>query len=137
MKTDITTPKLIYIRDIFGIVFVLFIVAVCILIRMIPADTSGTKYAEISVDGNVTFRMEINDETKRSEIPIDNGYDTVVVYENGEIGIQSCSCKEQICVHMGRISNVGTSIVCLPAKTVITIVSDTPEEVGSTDAVTY
>lgn len=136
MKTD-TTPKLIYKRDIFGIILVLFVVTICMLIRMIPADTSGKKFAEISVDGNVAIRMEINHETERSEIPIDNGYDTVVVYENGEIGIQSCKCKEQICVHMGRISNVGTSIVCLPARTVISIVNEDSSNTASTDAVTY
>ena len=50
-----------------------------------------------------------------------NGYTLEIVMEQGEIWVASSDCPTQDCVHTGHISRSGQSIVCLPARVIVTI----------------
>lgn len=50
-----------------------------------------------------------------------DGHVNKVVIKDGKVWMESASCKNQICVHTGKISNVGQSIVCLPNRVSVTI----------------
>lgn len=50
----------------------------------------------------------------------DTGTNTVVI-KDGEVYMESASCKNQICVNTGKISKKGESIVCLPNKVIVEI----------------
>lgn len=135
MKKHQDIPKLIYKKDIFLLILIVFIVTIVFLIRLLPSDISGKKFAEVTVDGSVAIRLELNENDKKSVIPLENGFKTTIISEKGEVWIEECACEQQYCVHMGKISNVGSSIICLPAKTVISIVTE--GEQSQTDATTY
>ena len=50
-----------------------------------------------------------------------DGHVNKVMIKGGKVWMESASCKNQICVHTGKISNAGQSIVCLPNRVSVTI----------------
>lgn len=63
------------------------------------------------------------------EVVVDKGGRTnKVVIKDGKVWMESASCKNQICVHTGKISRVGQSIVCLPNRVSVTIEGKGGEE---------
>ena len=44
-----------------------------------------------------------------------------LIIKNREVYMKNSDCKNQICVHTGKISKKGESIVCLPNKVVATV----------------
>ena len=49
------------------------------------------------------------------------GVSLTVVVENGEVFVEKSGCPDKVCVHSGKISQSGESIVCIPAKASIII----------------
>lgn len=66
-------------------------------------------YYPLSEDKSIT--LENNDIT------------LTVIIENGEVYVADSGCRDKICVHTFAIST-GGSIVCLPARVVITVVTE-------------
>jgi hypothetical protein len=56
----------------------------------------------------------------------------ILVVENGRAFIEDASCPDKICVKHRKISKVGESIVCLPNRVVLRIVSDAGGDVDIT-----
>jgi hypothetical protein len=65
-----------------------------------------------------TYPLSKNDEFN---IKTDSGYNTVVI-ENGRVYIKDADCRDKYCVNQGKIKS--GSIVCLPHKLVVEVVSD-------------
>lgn len=53
-----------------------------------------------------------------------NGYTLTVVIENGAASVTESDCKDRICVHSGRVSKNGESILCAPAGVRISVVKE-------------
>ena len=51
----------------------------------------------------------------------EGGQENVVFVEPGQISVQSATCRDQICVHQGPITDGSRPIVCLPHRLVIQI----------------
>lgn len=47
--------------------------------------------------------------------------DNTVIIENGEVYMQSATCKNQICVKHKKISAKGETIICLPNRVTVEI----------------
>lgn len=47
------------------------------------------------------------------------GYTLHIIAENGGVAVTDSNCPTQDCVHTGRITRTGQSIVCLPAQVVV------------------
>ena len=58
------------------------------------------------------------------EIKTENGTNTITVGE-GSIWVSSADCSNQTCVHAGKISHAGQTVICAPHKLVIKIVGET------------
>ena len=50
-----------------------------------------------------------------------NGIKLTVVIEGGKVCVTESSCDDRVCVHSGKISLSGQSIICAPAGIVINI----------------
>lgn len=87
--------------------------------------------AEISVDGKVIERIDLLRETERREFVLDTEPKVVIVSENGSVYFEESGCMDQICVSAGKLNKKGDTAICLPAKTVLTVVG------SEVDAVTY
>ncbi len=45
----------------------------------------------------------------------------VLVIKNGEVYMKNANCKNGVCVHTGKISKKGESIICLPNRIIARI----------------
>ena len=81
------------------------------------------KTARISINGNTAYTLNL-DTAQKLEIQGENGITLEVECSNGQIRVISSECPDKICVKKGFISMTDESIVCLPAKVIITIDGD-------------
>ena len=82
---------------------------------------------QISIDGEVVEEYSLEEE---QTIPI-NDTNTLVI-KDGKADMIEADCPDQICVKQKAISKNGETIVCLPNKIVVTVIS---EESTGMDAV--
>lgn len=83
-----------------------------------PAD-AGALTAVVSVDGVEVERLPIDDAERDYQ---NNGYTVHVAVTPDGVRVDHADCPTQDCVRTGVIFRAGQSIVCLPARVVITIV---------------
>ena len=93
-----------------------------IVLLLMAGKTEGNKVV-VSVSGNVIKTFPINKDTTY-EIPGAYGGKNYLIIENGEAYLTDATCPDKICIHMGKISMVGQSIICLPNEVVITVEGD-------------
>lgn len=89
-------------------------------------ESGGEPYASYSLYEDRTVVVQASDK---------DAYNTVTI-SGGKVSVTEASCKNQVCVHHGEISRSGESIVCLPNRMVVRIVSGGSEEGGGYDSVT-
>ena len=121
-KTDVIVP-----------LFALILSAALVFI-MFPAS-AGSKSGgtvKVTVDGEVYAEYPLSGETD-TIIPGARGLNNHLIIKDGEAYIADALCHDKICVHQGKISHRGETIVCLPNKVVIEIEGN---EEGALDAVT-
>jgi hypothetical protein len=80
-------------------------------------------YAVVSVDGIETVRYALTEDISEEIQGYENGEVHLVIH-NGTADVTAASCPDQLCVHQARISRSGETIVCLPGRIVIRVVSD-------------
>lgn len=87
--------------------------------------------AEIRVDGEVVEVLELSSLRQAVTITLDTEPRVTVKAENGAIFFEHADCPDKLCIASGKLSRKGETAVCLPAKTVITVLG------ADVDAVTY
>ncbi len=80
---------------------------------------TGAVTAVISVDGVEHEAVPLEELT--SHTISSNGYTLQIAAADGEIWVEASDCPTQDCVHTGHISRSGQSIVCLPARVIVTL----------------
>lgn len=121
--------KLIKTGDMILIVFILAISLGLLLIRLPARADTRNVYAEILVDGEVAYEIDLSRLSEERIIRL--GSCTICAGHEGVEFIES-DCPDQICVQSGQLSRPGDMAACVPNKTMIRIVGS--EEM---DAVTY
>lgn len=106
--------KLITIRD---IAIILLILIPSVILLMINFKDDGT-YAEISYDGNVVKTVPLSEDAEFSVNDI-----KFSVKENS-VCVISSPCPDKICVKTGAIKRNGETIICLPEKVSVKVVSE-------------
>lgn len=106
------------------LILVSLIAAVFLLFVMNITKSEGG-YATVVINGietqsyplneNISVRLS-NDET--------NGYNVLVI-EDGYASIIEANCPDKLCVRQRKIKYNGQTLVCLPNKTTVKIVSNT------------
>ncbi len=105
----------------------LAIISVILLLVRDPGNS-----VVVSVDGVKKHTFPL-DENLEFEIEGYEGGKNFLVIEDGEAYLTDASCPDHLCVHMGKISNVGQSIICLPNRVVVEIVGEKNEAEGGVD----
>lgn len=81
-------------------------------------------YVKVEQNGKEIMTLPITESEVTKQISFgDKEYNTFVI-TNGTAEMKEATCNDHSCVNSGRISKTGESIVCLPHRLVITIVSD-------------
>ncbi len=104
----------------FIVIAVVAVVAAVLLVFLYGVNDNGN-IVQIQVDGTVVEELPIDVDTRR-EITTDEGTNVLVI-ENGSAYMEQADCPDGICVNHKSISKSGESIICLPHKVVISIVS--------------
>lgn len=106
-----------------------------ILIRVFSSE-SGNE-AVIRLDGEIYGTYGLN-EDQTIEVVTDAGRNVVRI-EDGEAFMEEADCPDGYCKNQGKISHLNETIVCLPHKLVVEVVSeaDTSDDVsdGGFDAI--
>lgn len=84
-----------------------------------PPAQDGALTAVVSVDGVEAERITFGNTEREYK---NNGYTVHVAVTPDGVCVDHADCPTQDCVHTGVIFRAGQSIVCLPARVVITIV---------------
>ena len=83
----------------------------------------------VKVNGTVFGTYPLSQDAK---IPIRNGaHYNLLVIKDGAAYMEEADCKNQICVHQGKIRYAGQSIVCLPNQVAVTITGGTGQKVDA------
>lgn len=108
-------------KDFILIFIILIVIAVTFGINQLINAKDGEKI-EIYVDNKLYKTYDIDDEDE-IKIESNEGYNVIKIHDHG-VEIDEASCPDKVCVHEGFITKPSESIVCLPNKVHIKIVSN-------------
>lgn len=114
-------------RDIILILSLLVIALASFLVWFFAFNDKGDKVS-IEVKGRVINEYPLDKDTV---IPIENSHGEVTNYikiENKECYMEEAICPDHLCTKQGKIKNSGQTIVCLPNKVVVSVISDDKAE---------
>lgn len=114
-------------NDILLVATVLLIAAAVFLFYKFTSDDG---YAVVVlVDGTEKAVYSLSEDIE-TVIETENGYNTLVIYD-GCAAITDADCPDGICVRHQEISMSGETIVCLPHKLVVEVVSQSESDIIS------
>lgn len=90
--------------------------------------------AVISVDGAESERIPLVGLADTERTVESNGYTLRIRLTETEVWVESSDCPTQDCIRTGHISRSGQSIVCLPARVIVTLEGGAAAD-GGVDAV--
>jgi hypothetical protein len=95
------------------------VVGVALVLMLVPVGRGEETWVRIQGANGYQLDLPLNvDETVSVPGPLGR---TVVEVKDGHVCVVSSPCPEKICMSMGRISQAGRSLVCVPNKVVVTL----------------
>lgn len=107
----------------FILIGVVAVIVTVLLIFLYGVNSGSGDFVQIEIDGKIVETLPLENDTTR-EIETDNGGVNVLVIENGSAVMTEANCPDGICTNHMAISRAGESIICLPHKVVIGVISD-------------
>lgn len=84
-------------------------------------ENSGALTATVKHRGQVVARVELSSLTEEKTVSIDGAYHLTVTLDRTGAAVTDSDCPGQDCLHTGRITQAGQSIVCLPEQVIVTL----------------
>lgn len=104
-----------------AVVIILFATAGLLLFNALKTDG---EYVSVKIDGTEKYRYALTENVDTVIYTGENSeYENRLVIKDGEAFISQANCPDKICAEHRAVSKVNESIVCLPHKLVIEIVS--------------
>lgn len=117
--------KLFSMFDILVVAVVLISAVVSFLCVFSPKDEQV--YCVVKYNGDVVFSEKLPKTQEPSELTFEGDLDVTVVMSESGVFVKNASCPDKLCENTGQIHRVGQSIVCLPAKISVSLVSEDSE----------
>lgn len=109
--------------DLIAIACVLALAGTLALV-LLPRLSSGSDLmVEVYQNGRLIRQIPLHED---ASFTVSGAYENTVQIKDGTVHVSEASCPGNDCVHSGRISRSGQSIICLPNKLEIRI-SGEPE----------
>ena len=119
----------------YDIILIIGLLVITMVIAMAVRFTQKTgKTVVVSVDGVVKYTFPL-DEDLEFKIEGYEGGTNYLVIKDGEAYLTEASCPDLLCVHMGKISSQGQSIICLPNRVVVEIRDDNENDLKEYDTI--
>ena len=114
------TTKLHFCKSDWLAIGIVVILAVAVLIGFLPRGNESAAYAEVYLNGNLHKIVPLDQDTS---FLITDEYSNEITVADGAIAFTGSDCPGQDCVHSGSIHSTGRSLVCLPNRVEIRVVS--------------
>lgn len=98
--------------------------AVVVFSCFLPIKSESAAYAVVYLDGQAVKTVTL---TTDQTFLVTDRYINEITVENGAISFTSSNCPGEDCVHSGSIHAPGRSLVCLPNRVEIRVISGEPE----------
>jgi len=118
MKTN--NPYMIKKKDIMLILAILTIGIILLLIFKFAFKNGNT--VTVSVNNKVIASYPLSEDRRQVFYLDDNSYNELLI-ENNTVRIITADCPDLLCVKQYKINRCGETIVCLPHKLVVEIIS--------------
>lgn len=105
------------------IIVIVFAVSVLSFLLVFSRDNDNLTCV-VRCDSEVVYTVNLDEVKSSTEKIIDCEYPLKVVVEKECVYVKDACCPDKLCEHTGKIYSENQSIVCLPAKVSITLVSD-------------
>ena len=109
---------------------VIAIIALLIINRYKAMSTENAMVV-IEVNGDEVGRYPLSDD-RVVYVESYNGGNNTVTIKDGKVSVSEASCPDKICVKHKRIKYNGETIICLPNRMTVTIVSEGEKTDGKT-----
>lgn len=104
----------------------ILLLAISIAVIIFASNQSDGAYAVVIENGKETATYPLDTNIR---VSLANGENyNVLVIEDNTARIESASCPDKLCVNQHTVSKNGQSLVCLPNKVVVKIVSEIDSE---------
>lgn len=116
-----------------GDIIVIAIAVIVSAILLIP-KFSGEKQslvARITVNGEAVEEIDLSSLSESKTVIPQTAPGVIIRAEKNAIYFESAECRDRLCVASGKLTRRGDTAVCLPSRTVITVLG------AEVDAVTY
>ncbi len=109
-------------NDIMLVAVILTIAAIGLLLVTLTRQDGA--FASVKIDGKETERYPLSKNVTVEILTGENDeYSNTLVIENGKAFVSAANCPDKICAGHKPVSYNGETIVCLPHKVVVEIVS--------------
>lgn len=109
--------------DIVAIVVVVLL-AVAVMLAFAPSNSNQAAQVEIYQNGLLLKTLPLSIDAIYT---VEGKYTNVITIEDGKVSITASDCPGEDCVHSGKISSTGRSIVCLPNAVEVRVVGATDD----------
>ena len=82
--------------------------------------------ATVKHRSQVVAQVELSSLTEEKTVSIDGAYHLTVTLDRTGAAVTDSDCPGQDCLHTGRITRSGQSIVCLPEQVIVTLEGKAP-----------
>ena len=101
------------------LIVVLSVFSALFTIYLFMVTQLGDKVS-VYVDGQLTGEYPLDTDTE-VDIRGYNGGINEMSISDGRVRMSGASCPDRLCIHQGRISRAGQSVVCLPNRVILRI----------------
>ena len=91
-------------------------------------SSNGNKVV-IEQDAKQIATLDINKNQEYNIYDKDGSICNTVIISGGQASMKYANCKDKICVNHNEISKNNESIICLPNKVIVTVISDKGSDV--------
>ena len=114
------------------LLIVILAVGIPLAILSLSSGTGGDK-VKISLNGKV-YGTDPLHEDRVIEVSED-GLTNHIPIKDGQVSMSYSTCRNQVCVNTGAISETKDAIVCLPNRVVVEIISSVNGKGGDADVI--
>lgn len=110
-------------RNEFILVLLIILAALVMLWQQNSRQSQGpAAQAQVSVDGQLVETIDLQTDGEYTIQGAGGGSNHLVV-EDGQIWCDEATCPDKVCIHQGKQSLDGATIVCLPNRMIVQILS--------------
>ena len=114
----------------------LLIISIIMAITIANTNNNKTydgKYLRVEKDSKILYELPLDEDR---EIELDEGgkYNKIII-KDGKAFMKEANCRDQICVHMRTIKEMGETIICLPNRVFLEIIDPMSDSNNDIDKV--